>query len=728
MMKKVQAKSNLRSGVPGFDKMFNKNLVKGSIILLAGQSGTGKTLFGLQFLKAGLEENEKCIYVSLTEDPFRTLKYFKDLDINWNKYIENKKLILIRSHISKISGLLRELNKIFRKNDNCRLVIDGFPEIPDTCRNNKIKVCAELIINEIKKFNISSVLTSNIHYDQKDYGISNLFLPPLSDIVVLVEQDKAEDNSIRMIRVLKAKGMLYDPRARELNINESGIKIKTRINNNKNIILRESKLSKVTVSMSLMNIFKEAIKEFNDVYSDVKILTTPFIDLEKSENDIFNEKADVDIVTIGINQVQKYVKKDLLMPLEGLANKSIYFDKAVEACSYKDVLYGVPDDISSTCLFYRKDLLQKYQCEVPRCWKEVVETSKYIMGKENDPALKGLLFYADDSKSLFESFMIFVWANGGNIYDKNGKISVSNEKIIEALTFMQDLIWKHEIVNKELPLLGRGKVNTAFREGKSIFMIGQASLFRDIVLKNKIWIAGVPSMSESKSGAGSLSGRVFVVRKNAKYPVSAQKVLKFIADKKTAHQFEIKGGYPFPSIVEFWSDSKILRQKPYYSEAANILRDVKCLPLEIENVELVSLLVKNRIFPVMRMKKTPKDALNLLEKDLKKIKKHKVYEKITENIMQYVDWNFNKDLTLNDISKNMKLSVNYIEKIFKYETGMTVIEYIVKKRIEKAKDLLKDVRYNIGEVAVKVGYPDITYFGKLFKKHTDKTPSEYRLY
>lgn len=83
-------------------------------------------------------------------------------------------------------------------------------------------------------------------------------------------------------------------------------------------------------------------------------------------------------------------------------------------------------------------------------------------------------------------------------------------------------------------------------------------------------------------------------------------------------------------------------------------------------------------------------------------------------------------ITLEDISKEIKLSSHYIERIFKLETENTIFEYLMKTRLEESKKFLKDVRYNVSEIADKVGYSDISYFCKLFKKHTGFTPSEYR--
>jgi two-component system response regulator YesN len=64
--------------------------------------------------------------------------------------------------------------------------------------------------------------------------------------------------------------------------------------------------------------------------------------------------------------------------------------------------------------------------------------------------------------------------------------------------------------------------------------------------------------------------------------------------------------------------------------------------------------------------------------------------------------------------------------MFKKELGKNFVDYLNEIRIEKAKELLKDVQYKAYEIAEMVGIPDAHYFSKLFKKYVGVTPTEYR--
>jgi YesN/AraC family two-component response regulator len=99
---------------------------------------------------------------------------------------------------------------------------------------------------------------------------------------------------------------------------------------------------------------------------------------------------------------------------------------------------------------------------------------------------------------------------------------------------------------------------------------------------------------------------------------------------------------------------------------------------------------------------------------------------IIEKAILYLKNNYTKDIKLDDLSMMSFLSKNYFCKIFKDCTGLTVFEYAQNIRIEEACKLLKNTDKKVIEIAMSVGYKDLKFFNKVFKRYTAITPSEYR--
>lgn len=93
---------------------------------------------------------------------------------------------------------------------------------------------------------------------------------------------------------------------------------------------------------------------------------------------------------------------------------------------------------------------------------------------------------------------------------------------------------------------------------------------------------------------------------------------------------------------------------------------------------------------------------------------------------QYIDQNFSKELSLEDVSRYVDISPYYFSKLFKEETGQTFVEYLTELRIQRAREMLRNPAYSIKEVCLEVGYSDPNYFSRIFKKVTGMTPTEYR--
>ncbi|RAV02318.1 response regulator [Paenibacillus sp. YN15] len=99
---------------------------------------------------------------------------------------------------------------------------------------------------------------------------------------------------------------------------------------------------------------------------------------------------------------------------------------------------------------------------------------------------------------------------------------------------------------------------------------------------------------------------------------------------------------------------------------------------------------------------------------------------VIERIRAFIDEHYADNLTVADIAGYVYLSQTYVSLLFRQETGETIYEYLMKVRIERAKELLRDPRTKFYEVCQAVGYTDPSYFSKLFKKMTGLTPSAYR--
>ena len=97
---------------------------------------------------------------------------------------------------------------------------------------------------------------------------------------------------------------------------------------------------------------------------------------------------------------------------------------------------------------------------------------------------------------------------------------------------------------------------------------------------------------------------------------------------------------------------------------------------------------------------------------------------VISSISNYIEKNIDKKITLNDISNHTSLSISRIAHLFKEKTGITIIQYITKKRLVLAKNLLRK-GMPINDIYQECGFQDYTSFFRTFKKEYSITPKQF---
>lgn len=99
---------------------------------------------------------------------------------------------------------------------------------------------------------------------------------------------------------------------------------------------------------------------------------------------------------------------------------------------------------------------------------------------------------------------------------------------------------------------------------------------------------------------------------------------------------------------------------------------------------------------------------------------------LIQQINDYIHQHYAEDITRSEIGAEFYLVPEYLARMYKKKTGISLKDYINDYRIQQAKLLLKQSDKQVGEVAADVGFGNLSYFSTLFKKSTGLTPVEYR--
>ncbi len=127
---------------------------------------------------------------------------------------------------------------------------------------------------------------------------------------------------------------------------------------------------------------------------------------------------------------------------------------------------------------------------------------------------------------------------------------------------------------------------------------------------------------------------------------------------------------------------------------------------------------------------TGKRSLSELNQEISEIltsiQQSKESADIDQQILEYIQDNYHLKINLNDVAEHFHFNYNYLSNYFTSVMGTNFSDYINRIRIEKAKELLRQEKESINDIAEEIGFSDVGYFSKVFKKAVGLTPSKYR--
>lgn len=211
----------ISTGIKELDKMFNGGVFKGSIILIAGPSGTGKTMISMVFALVGAINGEKVVYISFEEPCSQLYTLINSLGYNFESLKENIRIYSFNPRLFTPAALYHTLRRIIEEFKPSRVIIDGLSALERHFEHEEFSGLVRSIVLFLKSKTITTVTTilANVISDEHA-GISTV-----SDVILALWFDMEGETVQRKITILKARGTAHDKRKRILDFKNGKIVI-----------------------------------------------------------------------------------------------------------------------------------------------------------------------------------------------------------------------------------------------------------------------------------------------------------------------------------------------------------------------------------------------------------------------------------------------------------------------------------------------------------------------
>ncbi len=302
-----------------------------------------------------------------------------------------------------------------------------------------------------------------------------------------------------------------------------------------------------------------------------------------------------------------------------------HIPSVVGAYTVRGRVVGLPLMLDAGMVYYRTDLLEKYNKPVPETWQELTDTAAFIQDAERKAGnsnIWGFVFQGRAYEGLTCNALEWLASHGGGtIVDADGKITVNNPNAVQALR--EAASWMGTITPD-------GVLNYAEEESRGVFQSGNAVFMRNwpyvwalaqqeaSPVQGKIGIFPVPKGGIGEKSTGALGGWGMAVSRYSKNIDVATDLLFYITGREGQKKFSILGTYT-PSIVELFDDGDIKQANPV--AIIDLFMNAVPRPSAVTGSKYnrVSSEFYNAVHQVLSKGATPEDALKTLEANLRRV-------------------------------------------------------------------------------------------------------------
>ncbi|MBI2264486.1 MAG: ABC transporter substrate-binding protein [Armatimonadetes bacterium] len=318
-------------------------------------------------------------------------------------------------------------------------------------------------------------------------------------------------------------------------------------------------------------IHEALIRRFEETHPDIKIRVLELPNSTDGQHERYvtalaAEDSSLDVIAADIIWPPEFASAGWLLPLDPFlppSEQKKFIDGATQGVRYKGKLYAVPWFCNAGLLFYRKDLLEKEGLSPPRTWDDLLKAAGLLQRKYK---IDGLVFQAARYEGLVCDFLEYLWGNGGDVFDKDGNITIDRPEAIEALQFLTDLIHKHRLTARAVTSYQEQESFIAFTQGHAAFLrswpyVYMLSFGKDSRVAGKVGM--VPMVYNKGKSAGTLGAWNLAISRFSKHPKESWEFIRFLSSHESQVLATLKGRTP--SLKSVYGDPRIKKEAPYLS-------------------------------------------------------------------------------------------------------------------------------------------------------------------
>ena len=332
--------------------------------------------------------------------------------------------------------------------------------------------------------------------------------------------------------------------------------------------------------------------------------------------------SEIDVMRIDTIWIAEFASAGWLESLEGYVDpedRASFISVTEKTDVFRGRLYAIPWDANIGLLYYRKDLLEKYNLDAPHTWDDLVKACLKISSGEH---VYGYLWQGKQYEGLVCNFIEFIGSNDGGIIDDTGRIIVDSELNKIALDFMHDLIWEYRVSpqNTHSELMEESSRHL-FQQGKGLFLRNWTYVWElcqeDPLMKGKVGVSLLPKFPDGNP-ASVYGGWHLAINACSKNKKQAWRLIEFLTSPEAQKELAMNLSWA-PTRHALYNDPELIQKLPFLPIVELALKDVQIRP-NLPYYQWVSDILQKHINKVLSNQTSSDAALRTMNAKLEGIK------------------------------------------------------------------------------------------------------------
>jgi multiple sugar transport system substrate-binding protein len=330
---------------------------------------------------------------------------------------------------------------------------------------------------------------------------------------------------------------------------------------------------------------------------------------------------DVDVLRIDTIWVAEFASAGWLEPLDTLIsvrNRAAFIPITKRTNIFRNNLYAVPWNANVGLLYYRKDLLNKYNLSPPDTWEELIDTYRKIAAVES---MYGYIWQGKQYEGLVCNFIEFIGSNNGEIIDDEGRIVVDSPQNKIALDLMHDLIWEYRISPPNTPSeLMEEPSRHLFQQGMGLFLRNWTYVWdltqRDPFMKDKVGVTRLPRFPDATS-TSVYAGWHLAINTHSTRKEQAWQLINFLTSRRVQKELAVQLSWA-PTRSALYKNPRLLRKLPFLPIVHESFEDIQIRP-NLPYYQWISDVIQRHVNRVLSTQMSSREALQTIQTELEQI-------------------------------------------------------------------------------------------------------------